>query len=165
MKAFFPATGSLEEWNAAYYRLEDYLRAHGVVNKIHQSQIILRLLQRAATRHQSDPAQDPTRLAMEEAYAEIDEWFQGIFGEDEVPGRLSNLGRVSLYILDAPQQWPQAFLSPRELPPDFVNAMRQISVQSGPDLRVSTMVPTEPDIAPTPGILKEALRKLDQVLS
>ena len=34
MKTFFPQTGTDEEWNAAYYRLEDYLRALRVVNKV-----------------------------------------------------------------------------------------------------------------------------------
>ena len=34
--AFHPKTGSLEAWNAAYVRVEDYLRAHRVHNRLHQ---------------------------------------------------------------------------------------------------------------------------------
>ena len=69
MNTFFPRTGSEAEWNAAYYRLEDYFRALRLVNKMHQSQIILRILERAAARHARDATQSPTVLAMEEAGA------------------------------------------------------------------------------------------------
>jgi hypothetical protein len=143
-----PTTGRLQEWNAAYYRLEDYLRAHLVVSKIHQHRIVLRLLDRAAARHRQDPTQSPVRLAMEEAYAEIERWFQRVMQNDEIPpARLATMGRVSMYILEATQRWPAAFLAD-DPPPEFVQAMHRISIRSGPDLRVSTMVPREPDITP-----------------
>jgi hypothetical protein len=40
MNTLFPLTGSETEWNAAYYRLEDYSRSLRFVNKVHQSQIL-----------------------------------------------------------------------------------------------------------------------------
>ena len=76
MNTFFPMTGSETDWNSAYYRLEDYFRAMRMVNKVHQSQIILHILERAAARHAKDPNQNPTALAMEEARALMDQWFE-----------------------------------------------------------------------------------------
>jgi hypothetical protein len=146
MSDFCPETGSTQAWNAAYYRLEDYLRAHAVTDRIHQAQIILPLLQRATARHATDPSQDPTRLAMEEIQRELDQWFQRVLPEENMPSaRLNNLARASLYIVNATQRWPRIFLTPDPLPPDFLEAMQKASFQSGPDLNVSTMVPRHPD--------------------
>jgi hypothetical protein len=166
MNGFYPETGALKDWNAAYYRLEDYLRAHSVLSKIHQSQIILRLLQRAAQRHKLDPMQDPVRLAIEEACTEVDCWFRRIYPNEDLPStRLSQVGRVSLYILDAAERWPETFLADGELPADFLQAMRETLVQSGPDLRVSTMVPRLPDNNPASETLQDAWRKLGQLFA
>ena len=60
LSTFQPKTGSLEAWNAAYVRVEDYLRAHRIHNRLHQSRLILRILERAARRHEEKPGLDPT---------------------------------------------------------------------------------------------------------
>ena len=73
--AFRPATGTMEEWNAAYVRVEDYLRAHRIHNRLHQSRLILRILERAAERHAVDPARIPTVLAAEESARLMASWF------------------------------------------------------------------------------------------
>lgn len=146
MKTFHPETGSPEDWNAAYYRLEDYLRAHQVVNKLHQSQIILRILERTAARHAQDPSRTPTQLALEEAYSVIDDWFQGLLPE-ETPARASIVGRVSLYLSGAAARWPTVFLAaPESLPDEFRGTLSETLVQSGPDLRLSSMVPRPLDV-------------------
>ena len=64
--SFRPKTGSLDAWNAAYVRVEDYLRAHRIHNRLHQSRLIQRILERAARRHEQQPAIAPTTLAAEE---------------------------------------------------------------------------------------------------
>jgi hypothetical protein len=141
MTTFHPGTGTHEEWNAAYYRLEDYLRAHQVTNKLHQSQIILRLLRRAATRHEQNPNRTPAQLALEEAHAVIDGWFQGLL-PDEPPARAPVIGRVSLYLTQAAARWPNVFLADHDvIPAEFKSALGQTIVQSGPDLRLTSMVP------------------------
>ena len=61
--AFRPATGTMDQWNAAYVRVEDYLRAHRIHNRLHQSRLIQRVLECAARRHESNPALNPTVLA------------------------------------------------------------------------------------------------------
>lgn len=64
--SFRPKTGSMDAWNAAYVRVEDYLRAHRIHNRLHQSRLIQEILERAARRHEANPALDPTTLAADE---------------------------------------------------------------------------------------------------
>jgi hypothetical protein len=141
MRKFYKHTGTVEEWNAAYYRLEDYLRAHHLTNMVHQGQLILSLLERAAARHALQPDQSPTKLALEEAYDVIDGWFARLL-PGEPPARAPMVGRVGLLLVDAAHQWPNVFLAEeRDMPPAFKQALRDVTVQSGPDLRLSSMVP------------------------
>ena len=42
---FRPRTGTMDDWNAAYVRVEDYLRAHRIHNRLHQSRLILQILE------------------------------------------------------------------------------------------------------------------------
>lgn len=166
MNGFTPNTGTAEQWNAAFYRLEDYLRAHGLVNKIHQGEIILRLLRRAAIQHRHMPERSPIELALREAYQEMADWFQRVFPDlDAPPARLCSVGRLSMYLIDAPARWPDVFLTQDELPPDFVRAMRETFVQSGPDLRISTMVPRSPDVPQESTVIEEMRQRLDEILS
>jgi len=144
MNTFFPMTGSEADWNAAYYRLEDYFRAMRIVNKMHQSQLILHILEKAAGRHALDPSQNPTVLAMEEARAEMDQWFESILGQRE---RIAVAGTISLLAVDAPARWPLALLS-AEIPPDLQREMQDSEVHAGPDLQVSSMVPRPIDVSP-----------------
>src|SRR4030095_2621585 len=106
MKSFFPTTGSEVEWNAAYYRLEDYLRALHVVNKVHQSQIIFRLLQAAAVKHAPAPSRSPSAMVLEEADAALEGWFAKILPGR---GRTEVMGYVALLIADGPEKWPRDF--------------------------------------------------------
>jgi hypothetical protein len=165
MKMFHPETGSLEEWNAAYYRLEDYLRAHRVTNKIHQSQVILRLLQQAAAGHRQAPDQAPVRLALEEAYAEMDEWFQDLIADPDLPlARASTTGRVRMLLLNATRRWPNVFLAEADqIPLDFRMALRDSSVQSAPDLAVSSMVPRPLDSSPVVELIDETWERISRV--
>ena len=160
MTPFYPQTGSADEWNAAYYRLEDYFRAHQVTDKVHQSQMILHLLRRAASRHALAPDQAPTRLALEEAYAAIDRWFAYLL-PDEPPQRAAIAGRVSMHIIRATENWPHVFLAEAaEIPVDFVQALREINVQSGPDLSISSMVPRPLDVSPVTELVEETWERL-----
>lgn len=166
MNRFSPCTGTAADWNAAYYRLEDYLRAHGVVNKIHQGQLVLKFLQRAAVHHEMMPERQPIELALREVYWEMAQWFRRVFPDLEAPpARLCSVGRLSLYLCDAPTRWPDVFLMEGELPPDFVDAMRETFVQSGPDLRVSTMVPHAPELSPETNVLEGVRQRLDEIFT
>ena len=144
MNTFFPRTGSEADWNTAYYRWEDYFRSLRVVNKVHQSQIILHILENTAARHAVDTSQNPTALAMKEARATIDQWFENILGPRE---RISAVGLISMLAADAAERWPAAFLSD-DVPAEFRREMQESDVRAGPDLQVSSMVPRPIDVSP-----------------
>ncbi len=150
---FRPRTGSMEAWNAAYVRVEDYLRAHRIHNRLHQSRLIQTILERAARRHEQNPALEPTTLAAEEIEALMDEWFADVLDTKNQPvERIATAGRVAMLICDGPQKWPYAFLDTKSIPDDFARAMRASSMEAGPDMRISSMVPRPIDL----GAISEA---------
>ena len=141
---FMPQTGSEREWNAAYDRLEDYLCAFRVENRLLQSQIILRLLESAAARHAEEPGQNPTALAMEEARAAMARWFANLLPKAE---RAAITGPIAWLAVDAPEKWPAAFLSD-EVSSEFRRELQKTDLRPGPELRVSSMVPRPFDARP-----------------
>ncbi len=153
LSSFRPKAGTMEAWNAAYVRVEDYLRAHRIHNRLHQSRLILQILERAASRHEVTPAIEPTTLAAEETEAMMDLWFASVLEERDQPHeRIAVDGRVALLLCDGPDKWPYAFLDERNSPPDFAVAMRTGALQAGPDMTVSSMVPRPIDL----GLITEA---------
>lgn len=162
--AFHPKTGSLEAWNNAYVRVEDYLRAHRIHNRLHSSRLILRILDRAAIRHAVDPSLDPTTLAAEETESMMDQWFADILDERDQPHeRIAIDGRVALLLCDGPQRWPYAFLEDKQVPVDFVAAMRAGAIAAGPDMAVSSMVPRPIDLGPIPEAAGETLERFERL--
>jgi len=161
--AFRPRTGSMESWNAAYVRVEDYLRAHRIHNRLHQSRLIQKILERAARRHQANPALDPTTLAAEETEEMMDSWFAEVLDEKGVPhDRLAVDGRVALLMSDGPERWPYAFLDSDNIPEDFRRAMRSSNLEAGPDLAVSSMVPRPIDLGVITGAAGETLERFEK---
>lgn len=153
----------MEAWNAAYVRVEDYLRAHRIHNRLHQSRLIQDILERAARRHAARPALEPTTLAAEETEAMMDAWFSSVLDERDQPHeRIAIAGRVALLLCDGPQKWPYAFLDEKNIPPDFSTAMRASSMEAGPDLAVSSMVPRPIDLGPITEAAGETLERFEK---
>ena len=153
----------MEAWNAAYVRVEDYLRAHRIHNRLHQSRLIQMILERAARRHAERPALDPTRVAAEETEALMDSWFADVLEEKDQPHeRVAIDGRVSMLLCDAPQRWPYAFLNTSKVPEDFVQAMRTRHLEAGPDLAVTSMVPRPIDLGPITEAAGETLERFER---
>jgi hypothetical protein len=153
LDSFRPRTGTLEQWNAAYVRVEDYLRAHRIHNRLHQSRLILQVLGAAALRHERDPAADPVTLAVEETDRLMDAWFGELLDEKGLPhDRIAAEGRVAMLVSDGASRWPYAFLDERHIPAEFAQAMKQSSIKAGPDLAVSSMVARDIDL----GVITEA---------
>ncbi len=162
-EAFRPRTGTMESWNAAYVRVEDYLRAHRIHNRLHQSRLIQNILERAAKRHEEHPALDPTTIAAEEAERLMEAWFAEVLDEKgEPPDRLVVDGRVALMLCDGPEHWPYAFLDEEHLPADFVKAMRTSHLNAGPDLAVSSMVPRPIDLGRITEAAGETLERFER---
>ncbi len=153
----------MEAWNAAYVRTEDYLRAHRIHNRLHQSRLIQAVLERAARRHAENPAIEPTTLAAEEMERMMDDWFAGVLkAKDLRHDRIAIEGRVALLLCDGPQRWPYAFLDSRSIPDEFATAMRASSIKAGPDMAVSSMVPREIDLGPITEAAGETLERIER---
>ena len=153
LSGFQPRTGTLDQWNAAYVRVEDYLRAHRIHNRLHQSRVIERVLECAAHRHEANPALDPVVLAAEEIDRIMQAWFAAQLKAEALPhDRLAAQARVAMLLSDLPTRWPYAFLDQERTPGEARVAMEKSALQAGPDLAVSNMVPREIDL----GVLPEA---------
>ncbi len=163
LATFRPKTGTMEAWNAAYVRAEDYLRAHRIHNRLHQSRLIHVLLERAARRHAENPAVDPTTLVAEETELLMDEWFGEILGaKDMSHDRIATAGRVALLLSDGAEKWPYGFLDSRSAPPEFTEAMRAGSMKAGPDMAASSMVPRDIDLGTITEAAGETLERIEK---
>jgi len=163
LASFRPHTGTMEAWNAAYVRVEDYLRAHRIHNRLHQSRLIQSVLERAARRHAQNPALDPTTLAAEECEILMAAWFREVLGNKDLPDdRVAVTGRVALLLSEGPEKWPYAFLQREKVPEDFSQAMRTSSMEAGPDMSVSNMVPRPIDLGAFSEVAGETLEQIEK---
>lgn len=164
LSSFRPRTGTMEAWNAAYVRVEDYLRAHRIHNRLHQSRLIQTILERAARRHAQTPAIEPTTLAAEECEALMIAWFKEVLGTNELPDdRVPAAGRVALLLSEGPEKWPYAFLQRESIPEDFKKSMRASSMEAGPDMSVSNMVPRQIDLGAITEVAGETLEQIEKI--
>ena len=140
----------LEEWNAAYEKVENYFHALRVRNKALLGRLVLRVLERAAQRAPVEPNRSATQLAAEEMDRLVTEWFAEVLqaspaGSDQT---LSTRGRLALLLADMPGRWQEQFLRPGPWPEEFVSAMRASFLRAGPDFQLSQMTPRPLDLGP-----------------
>jgi hypothetical protein len=163
LNSFRPRTGTMEAWNAAYVRVEDYLRAHRIHNRLHQSRLIQTALERAARKHAQNPALDPTTLAADECEAMMIAWFKDVLANKELADdRVAAAGRVAMLLSDGPEKWPYAFMQKDTLPEDFSHAMRASSMEAGPDMSVSNMVPRPIDLGAFSEVAGDTLEQIEK---
>jgi hypothetical protein len=92
----------------------------------------------------------------------MDLWFADVLDARGQPHeRLAIDGRVALLLSDGPQRWPYAFLDENKIPPDFADAMRTRSIEAGPDLAVSSMVPRPIDLGRITEAAGETLERFE----
>jgi hypothetical protein len=141
---------SLEEWNAAYVKVENYFHALRIHNKPLLGQLVLRVLERAQRRAPAEPQRSATELAAEEMDKLVTGWFAEVLqtspvGTDQM---LSTRGRLALLLADMPGKWQDQFLRPGPWPQEFVAAMRESFFRAGPDFQLSKMTPRPLDLGP-----------------
>jgi len=142
----------LEEWNAAYEKVENYFHALRVRNKALLGRLVLRVLERAALRAPAEPTRSATQLAAEEMDRVVTEWFAEVLqvspaGSEQT---LSTRGRLALLLADMPGRWQEQFLRPGPWPQEFVGAMRESFLRAGPDFQLSQMTPRPLDLGRIP---------------
>ena len=152
----------MEAWNAAYVRVEEYLRAHRVYNRLHATRLTVKILERAAAKHERNPARDPVVLAAEEMQTMMAEWFGRVVRSVDLPhGSPTIAGRLALLLAHAPERWPCAFLT-EELPPDLHRAFEHTAIFAGPDMTVTSMIPQPIDLGPITDAADDALEQLSR---
>ena len=141
---------SLDEWNAAYVKVENYFHALRIRNKPLLGQLVLRVLERAQRRAPAEPQRSATELAAAEMDHLVTTWFAEVLqtsptGSDQM---LSTRGRLALLLADMPGKWQDQFLHPGPWPQEFVEAMRESFFRAGPDFQLSKMTPRPLDLGP-----------------
>lgn len=141
---------TLEEWNAAYVKVENYFHALRIRNKPLLGQLVLRVLERAQQRAPAEPARSATEIAAEEMDRIVTEWFGEVLQTSPIGSEhtLSTRGRLALLLADMPGKWQDQFLRPGPWPHEFIEAMRDSFFRAGPDFQLSQMTPRPLDLGP-----------------
>lgn len=147
---------SLEDWNAAYAKVEAYFQAMRVRNKVLLGRLVNRVLHRAMRRAPLEPRRSATELAVEEMDRLITRWFGQVLeetptGTDQM---LSTRGRLALLLADMPGKWQDQFLRPGPWPEEFVSGMRESYLRAGPDFQLAKMTPRPLDLGPIAQLTK-----------
>ena len=123
----------LEDWNAAYVKVENYFHALRVRNKLLLGQLVQRVMDRAMNRAPAEPDRSATQLAAEEMDHLVTEWFADVLQSPQAKAdqTLSTRGRLALLLADMPGKWQEQFLRPGPWPEEFTAAMRESFLRAG----------------------------------
>jgi hypothetical protein len=140
----------LDEWNAAYLKVECYFHALRLHNRVLLGELVLNVLGRAMQRAPLETNRSATELATEEMDRLLTHWFRNVLqesatGEERI---LSTRGRLALMLADMPTRWQDQFLRPGPWPEEFVQAMRSAYLDAGPDFQLARMSPRPLDLGP-----------------
>lgn len=136
------------DWDEAYSRVESYLRAHQIRNRILLSRMVGEIVKRAVETSGQNGS-NPVTCAMELADQAMADWFDRVLGEGGgAHKRLSIKGRLALTMAEVPERWPEHFLGPDPLPGEMAESMRNCYLEAGPGFQFSNMVPRPIDLGP-----------------
>jgi hypothetical protein len=140
----------LEEWNAAYAKVESYFNSLRVGNKVLLGQLVALVISRAMHRARTDQNRSASELAAEEMDHVVTEWFAEVLQEPPTnrDQLLSTRGRLALLLADMPGRWQDQFLRPGPWPDEFVKAMRDAYLRAGPDFQMAQMTPRPLHLGP-----------------
>ena len=155
------------EWDEAFEKVENYLRACRVASRLHRARLTAMILQRTIEMRNALPGDAPpvhlATAAIEEARSLISRWMSGLLPprSDERPYMMAE-GLLALYLCDAPMRWPNAFLNPQLSPPGFSETLHARLVKTGPELEISSMVPRPIDRGLIPDLADTTLVTFDR---
>lgn len=140
----------MEEWNAAYLKVESYFHALRIRNRVLLGELVQQVLDRAMRRATTEPERTATELAAEEMDLVVTEWFAAVL--ERIPTGIEHVlntrGRLALLLADMPGKWQDQFLRPGPWPKEFVDAMQDAYLRAGPDFQLSQMTPRPLDLGP-----------------
>ena len=140
----------LEDWNAAYAKVESYFHALRVRDKVLLGRLVIHVLKRAMRRAPQELHRSVTEIAAEEMDLVVTDWFAQVLQETPTATdhMLSTRGRLALLLADMPGKWQEQFLRPGPWPDAFVKAMRDAYLRAGPEFQLSKMTPRPLDLGP-----------------
>jgi hypothetical protein len=140
----------MEEWNAAYLKVESYFLALRIRNRVLLGELVQQVLDRALKRAPGELARSATELAAEEMELVLTSWFAAVL--ERIPTGVEHVlntrGRLALLLADMPGKWQDQFLRPGPWPQEFVEAMQDAYLRAGPDFQLSQMTPRPLDLGP-----------------
>lgn len=146
-------------WGAAFERIENFLRAYRIGNRLLLSRLSHELLARTMRRHKLEPDADPLQVAVREAHSYMLEWIDKIIGPTDEPEAVRFArGRAAILLAGVPESRPEAFLDPSDVPPDLAERIRSTYLAAGPDLEFSNMAPRPIDLGPVSSVADETWR-------
>jgi hypothetical protein len=151
-----PQWGTMEQWNRAFEKVEDYLRAHRIDSRLQRARLTQMVLASvAAMPAPADPGRPGTveTLAIEECRRLMSEWYRMLFsgaGRDDSADSVD--ARIALLVSDTAVRWPYAFMRKQQVPDDMQRALQASPLRAGPALSVSHMVPRAIDMGIIPEI-------------
>lgn len=158
-----PRSESYVDWSEAYTRVESYYLSLRIVDKLLLSQLIAKVLSRAAERIEKEPDSSPASLAVEEAQGEVRKWFREVLEASGVATeRIGTKGRLALFLTDMPRSWQREFLHAGPWPSEFLEAVKESYLHTGPGFQKSRMTPREIDLGTVSLLADETWKAIDR---
>lgn len=157
-----PRSQDVIDWGDAYERVENYLGALQIQDRLLLSQLVANILSRAAERV-GESEKSPSVLAMEEAKKVVETWYGQVLdaaGLDHT--ELGSQGRLALFLSDMPRRWQGEFLHEGPWPDDFLKAIKATHMTTGPEFSKGQMTPRDIDLGPVSAVADETWRVIDR---
>lgn len=159
-----PSGTTLEEWDEAYRRVEAYLSALRIRNKLVLAALTNRVLRETENYIRDGARERPAALASTIIDQIVLDWFRRVLETNgENPREVSLRGRLALLLTDLPTRWQDQFLSDPPWPDEFLQAMRSNFVSSGPDFQLARMAARPLNLGVLPTLADNTLRGLDRL--
>lgn len=153
-----------DEWNAAYEKVDNYLRACRVSSRLHRARLTSQILCRVYARSERGelkPGVSFSEAAINEVRSDILAWLEPHLRQNDGKTPVSfGEAMLALYLGDGPTLYPYSFLDATSMPPALVKRMDDRVVQAGPGLSISSMVPRDPDLG-VPSLVGNAVEKIE----
>lgn len=157
-----PRSKGFIDWGEAYERVERYFCALQIQDRLLLSQLVAKILSRAAERVEINGT-SPSVLAMEEAKKVVRTWFAEVLDAAGVPHQeIGAQGRLALFLSDMPKRWQGEFLHPGPWPDEFLQSLKSTYLRTGPEFSEARMIPRKIDLGPVSAVADETWRVIDR---
>lgn len=141
------------EWDEALERVQVYLGTLKIGGAEHRARMALRLLERAKSLAAEKPGQEPIVLVMDLVNEDLEKWFGEVL-PGVPPAKRVPMGLVALRMTGAAERWPDVVMD-HEAPDEMKAQLAGVTVRSGPDLAVSSMISRPMDYGPMETLAQE----------